>query len=145
MSEQAQLAQIAEIVIAIRDELRDFRRASDVEYEQNRLEHEQNRLEHEQNRLEHEQNRLEHEQNRLEHEAIQASVRHLGVEFEDLRADVRLLAEGVSSLNEKLDRKVVDLEEADAALDRRVTRLAVRARNGRLPNGGGPPGSRSRS
>ena len=131
MSEQAQLAQIAEIVIAIRDELRDFRRASDVE--------------HEQNRLEHEQNRLEHEQNRLEHEAIQASVRHLGVEFEDLRADVRLLAEGVSSLNEKLDRKVVDLEEADAALDRRVTRLAVRARNGRLPNGGGPPGSRSRS
>ena len=124
MSEQAQLAQIAEIVIAIRDELRDFRRASDVE---------------------HEQNRLEHEQNRLEHEAIQASVRHLGVEFEDLRADVRLLAEGVSSLNEKLDRKVVDLEEADAALDRRVTRLAVRARNGRLPNGGGPPGSRSRS
>ena len=138
MSEQAQLAQIAEIVIAIRDELRDFRRASDVE-------HEQNRLEHEQNRLEHEQNRLEHEQNRLEHEAIQASVRHLGVEFEDLRGDVRLLAEGVSSLNEKLDRKVVDLEEADAALDRRVTRLAVRARNGRLPNGGGPPGSRSRS
>ena len=131
MSEQAQLAQIAEIVIAIRDELRDFRRASDVEYEQNRLEHEQNRL--------------EHEQNRLEHEAIQASVRHLGVEFEDLRGDVRLLAEGVSSLNEKLDRKVVDLEEADAALDRRVTRLAVRARNGRLPNGGGPPGSRSRS
>ena len=131
MSEQAQLAQIAEIVIAIRDELRDFRRVSDVE--------------HEQNRLEHEQNRLEHEQNRLEHEAIQASVRHLGVEFEDLRADVRLLAEGVSSLNEKLDRKVVDLEEADAALDRRVTRLAVRARNGRLPNGGGPPGSRSRS
>ena len=117
MSEQAQLAQIMEIVIAIRDELQDFRRASDVE----------------------------HEQNRLEHEAIQASVRHLGVEFEDLRADVRLLAEGVSSLNEKLDRKVVDLEEADAALDRRVTRLAVRARNGRLPNGGGPPGSRSRS
>ena len=124
MSEQAQLAQIMEIVIAIRDELQDFRRASDVE---------------------HEQNRLEHEQNRLEHEAIQASVRHLGVEFEDLRGDVRLLAEGVSSLNEKLDRKVVDLEEADAALDRRVTRLAVRARNGRLPNGGGPPGSRSRS
>jgi len=138
VSEQAQLAQIMEIVIAIRDELQDFRRASDVE-------HEQNRLEHEQNRLEHEQNRLEHEQNRLEHEAIQASVRHLGVEFEDLRGDVRLLAEGVSSLNEKLDRKVVDLEEADAALDRRVTRLAVRARNGRLPNGGGPPGSRSRS
>jgi predicted nucleic acid-binding Zn-ribbon protein len=131
VSEQAQLAQIMEIVIAIRDELRDFRRASDVE--------------HEQNRLEHEQNRREHEQNRREHEAIQASVRHLGVEFEDLRADVRLLAEGVSSLNEKLDRKVVDLEEADAALDRRVTRLAVRARNGRLPNGGGPPGSRSRS
>ncbi len=59
----------------------------------------------------------EREANRAEHQA------KLGVEFEQHRSDTRALADGISGSN----RRITALEEADAALDHRVTRLEVRA------------------
>jgi chromosome segregation ATPase len=55
--------------------------------------------------------------------AVEESIRHTDIKVEALRGDIRLVAEGVAAVNEKLETFRVELGK----LDRRVTRLEQRA------------------
>lgn len=60
-------------------------------------------------------------------DAVEESIRHTDIKVEALRGDIRLVAEGVAAVNEKLDRFKLQVEESQERLDRRVTRLEQRA------------------
>jgi hypothetical protein len=115
-----------------------------AEYEANRIDHEANRAEHESmmarmtagfeaNRIDHEANRAEHEVMMARLDGLDRAMVKLGVEFEQHRHDTKVLADGILGLV----RKTEVLEQADAALDCRVTRLEIRGprtpRRDRLP------------